>query len=201
MTAPRSSKNAELRIVSFTPAMADDLGKLFASDPSANACWCMWFITSVKDWQAAGADGNRAKFEALAVRSKEPLGLLAYQRGEPIAWCAVGPKERFARAVRTPTLKGHPTIEGETTWFVPCFFVRSDLRRNGITRALLERATSLAAQHGARLVEGFPFSGTRPRSSGDRQVGTEGVFEAVGFTAMHRPSDHRVVMRRSANKR
>ncbi|HEY6133603.1 MAG TPA: GNAT family N-acetyltransferase, partial [Rubrivivax sp.] len=173
--------NPRLQIRPFAAALAQDLERLFATDPSAHACWCMWFIGSVKDFHLAGAQGNRAGFEALARQSSEPLGLLAYEDGEPVAWCAVGPKQRFARAVRTPTLKGHVAAVVEPTWFVPCFFVRRDRRRAGITRAMLAHATALAATHGAGLVEGFPFASGRSHSGGDRQVGSEGVFAECGF--------------------
>lgn len=190
-----------LQIRPFSASMAGDLGRLFATDSSAAGCWCMWFITSVKDYHLAGAQGNRSKFEALARQSAEPLGLLAYEDGEPVAWCAVGPKERFARAVRTPTLKGHVASVMEPTWFVPCFFVRSDRRRAGLARALLADAKALAAAYGATLIEGFPLAAGRPRSGGDRQVGTEGVFSDCGFAPVHRPSEARVVMQLRLDRR
>ncbi len=50
-------------------------------------------------------------------------------------------------------------------------------------------------------MEGFPFSGNRPRASGDRQVGTEELFASVGFAPVHRPSENRVVMQRSVGKK
>jgi GNAT superfamily N-acetyltransferase len=190
-----SSPSEDLEIRPFRPELADDLAELFATDASANACWCMWFVTSVKDFHAAGPEGNRAGFEALARASDEPMGLLAYRGGRPVGWCAVGPKERFARAVRTPTLRGHAGAPGPT-WFVPCFFVRAEARRTGVTRQLLASAVAMAAEHGAELVEGFPAAGARPASGGDRQVGSEGVFAAQGFEPVHRPSAKRVVMRR-----
>ena len=201
MTTAAGPTDAEVEVRTFVPSMAEDLSKLFASDPSASGCWCMWFITSVKEYHAAGAAANRQKFEALALESKEPLGLVAYRRGQPIAWCAVGPKERFARAVRTPTLKAASAGPAEIAWFVPCFFVRSDHRRTGVTRALLKRAVELAFEHGAELIEGFPFSGNRPRASGDRQVGTEEVFASVGFAPVRRPSESRVVMQCRVRKK
>jgi GNAT superfamily N-acetyltransferase len=201
VTAAAGPSDAEVEIRTFVPSMADDLGKLFASDPSASGCWCMWFITSVKEYHSAGAAGNRQKFEALALESKEPLGLVAYLEGQPIAWCAVGPKERFARAVRTPTLKVASAGPAEIAWFVPCFFVRSDQRRTGVTGALLRCAVDLAIERGAELIEGFPFSGHRPNAGGDRQVGTEEVFASAGFAPVRRPSKCRVIMQCRARKK
>jgi len=187
----RSKSSFEIKV--FEPGLADDLAELFATGKSANFCWCMWFITSVKDHHAAGPKGNRAKFEALSRTEAEPMGLLAYQNGEAVAWCAVGPKDRYERAVHTPTMKGAPQ-SAEPTWFVPCFFVRNDMRRTGVTKELLKHAAILAAAHGAKLIQGFPASGNRPASGGDRQVGAESVFVEVGFAPVHRPSTKRVVM-------
>ena len=183
----------ELEVRSFHVDLVDDLARLFASDQSASNCWCMWFIDSVKDFHAAGPAGNRARFLSLAGSTAEPLGLLAYFAHEPVGWCAVGPKERYERAMRTPTLLGFVAPE-EPTWFVPCFFVHPKHRRGGVTKPLLERATSLAFENGAQLVLGFPASGSRPASSGDRQVGSEGVFASQGYQPVHRPSTNRVIM-------
>lgn len=185
-----------LQIKPFMPNLTADLAQLFGADQSANGCWCMWFITSVKDYHAAGSAGNRARFEQLARQSEVPLGLIAYQNDEPVGWCAIGPKERFARALHTPTLKGHVSCASARTWFVPCFYVRKDVRGTGITRALLARAVELASEHGATVVQGFPFAGSKRRSGGDTQVGVESVFASCGFEPSHRPSDNRVVMER-----
>jgi GNAT superfamily N-acetyltransferase len=190
------SRPAEFEVKRFHIGLSDDLAELLRSDASASSCWCMWFIDPVKDFHAAGSEGNRARFEALARAASEPMGLLAYSDGKAVGWCAVGPKERFARAMRTPTLRGYVTPE-KTTWFVPCFYVHPGHRRRGVTKLLLERAVSLAAEHGAELVAGFPTFGSRPASSGDRQVGSEGVFANQGFVAVRRPSGNRVVMQRA----
>lgn len=198
--SPMATSNlAEVEVKPFHIGLTDDLAELLATDESSSKCWCMWFIGSVKDFHAAGSEGNRARFEGLARSVSEPMGLLAYRAGRPVGWCAVGPMERFARAVRTPTLRGYATAS-EKKWFVPCFYVHPEHRRSGITRLLLERAVSLAAEHGAELVAGFPVAGQRPASSGDRQVGSECVFASVGFVSVHRPSGNRVVMQRAVGR-
>lgn len=190
---------AEVEVKAFDIGLSDDLAELLALDEPSSKCWCMWFIGSVKDFHAAGSEGNRARFEALARSAAVPMGLLAYRAGRPVGWCAIGPMERFARAMRTPTLRGY-AAPPEKTWFVPCFYVHPKHRRSGITRPLLERAVSLAAEHGAELVAGFPVTGQRPASSGDRQVGAEGVFVSAGFVSVHRPSGNRVVMQRRVGR-
>jgi len=77
---------------------------------------------------------------------------------------------------------------------VHSFFVRGDRRRTGITLKLLAAAVSLAKEHGATAVEGFPLSRAK-HSSQDPQVGSESVFTALGFRVIPSPSTGRVVMR------
>lgn len=113
-----------------------------------------------------------------------------------VGWCAVGPRRRYARAVRTPTFKGRDPNEDDAVWLVPCFFVHRDARRAGVSRALLEAAIRLAQEHGATAIEGFPYAGSKRRSGGDLQVGFEPLFASCSFSVARRPSGNRVVMRR-----
>jgi GNAT superfamily N-acetyltransferase len=174
-----------------------DLDILFGSDDVADRCWCMWFIIAVKDFHAAGRNGNRASLARLATESPTPVGLIAYDDGAPAGWCAVGPRARYERALNTPTLKGRDPAEDSSVWLVPCFFVRGDARRRGVSTALLDAAVRLAADHGAAAIEGFPLAGTKTRSGGsDFMTGVEPLFASSGFVPVRRPSDNRVVMRR-----
>ncbi|MGE5828405.1 MAG: GNAT family N-acetyltransferase, partial [Micromonosporaceae bacterium] len=116
--------------------------------------------------------------------------------GEPVGWCAAGPRSRYARALRSPLLAERDTAEDDSVWLVPCFYVRRDARRAGVTKALLEAAAALARQHGARAIEGFPQAGNTRRAAGDAYVGVEPMFAACGFTPTDRRTANRVVMRR-----
>ena len=171
-----------------------DLEQLFASEKSAKSCWCMWFIIAVKEYHQGGAAANEAKFKALAKSSAHPMGLIAYRDGEPVGWAAAGPRSRYARAVKTPTMKAIDQSENDDVWLVPCFFIRPDMRGQKITRALLEGAVKLARKSKASAIEGFPTAGSK-LGSADRQVATEHLFETCGFNAISRPSSNRVVMR------
>ncbi len=184
-------------IQAVTSDVLDDVERLFATDTVADACWCMWFIIPVKEFHAVGHEGNQAAFCALATRSDQPLGLLAYRDGEPVGWCAVGPRARYVRALKTPTYRGAAGDQDDDIWLVPCFFIRKDARRAGVSRVLLEAAVKLAQEHGATAIEGFPFSGPKRRSSGETQVGFEALFAACGFEVIRTPSPGRVVMRRA----
>jgi GNAT superfamily N-acetyltransferase len=156
----------------------------------------MWFISRVADFHEAGRDGNRQAFHELVERETDPLGLIAYRGTEPVGWCAAGPRRRYARVLRAPTLKKRNRDEDGLVWLVPCFFIREDARHAGVATALLTAAVDLARKKGAAAVEGFPLAGTKPRSGGsDFMTGVEDIFSAVGFQANVRPSDNRVIMR------
>ena len=173
-----------------------DLSALFCSNRYTDKCWCMWHIIAVKTFHAGGAEQNEARFRQLVESSPEPLGIMAYRAGKPAGWCAVGPRERYARAIRTPTYRTQDDDPREHVWLVPCFFVHQDIRGTGMSKILLNAAVSLAREHGADAVDGFPFTSEKRRSSSQIHVGFEAVFLACGFAPLRRPSASRVVMRR-----
>jgi GNAT superfamily N-acetyltransferase len=172
----------------------DDLSDLFCTDKGAAGCWCTWFIIPVKEYHAAGGDGNRARFCELVASSKQPPGLIAYLDDEPVGWCAVGPRSRYVRAIRTPTYKGRDPDEDDDVWLLPCLFVRKEARKSGLSEQLVGSAVRLAKECGAVAIEAFPYAG-RERRSKETQVGFEAVFARCGFAVIGRPSASRVVMR------
>ena len=177
------------------PELIDDLSSLFCSDATADKCWCMWFIRSVKEFHQVGHDGNKTSLIEIVKREKLPVGILAYHEGDPKGWCAVGPRERFVRGIKTPTYRTQDPDPFKKVWLVPCFFVREDARGLGLSQALLGAAVELAINYGAEAIDGFPIVSDKKRSHGEIQVGFEKVFLQYGFKVMRRPSKNRVVVR------
>jgi GNAT superfamily N-acetyltransferase len=173
----------------------DDLDTLFASSRTTAGCRCMWFIATAKQCQADWGEPNRSTFAALTAQSPDPVGLLAYRGDDPVGWCAAGPRSRYARALGSAHLKERDRAEDDSVWLVPCFYVRRDARKAGVTVSLLRAAVDLARSRGATAVEGFPLAGDGRRGAGDAFLGVEPLFAACGFTAVSRPSPNRVVMR------
>lgn len=99
-----------------------DLGRLLATDKGSAGCWCMWFIIRVKDYHAAGDGGNEAGFRALAASSRYPMGVVGYEDGELIGWCAVGPRSRYARAVHHAHLQRAQSGRGRSSLVGPLPF-------------------------------------------------------------------------------
>jgi GNAT superfamily N-acetyltransferase len=180
-----------------TGANVDELARLFDTSGTCTGCWCMFFLLSGKEFSAGWGEPNRRRFAEMAAATAQPVGLLAYAgRATASGWCAAGPRSRYARILRSPLMAGRDRAEDGTVWLVPCFFVRRDARRGGVTRALLAAAVDLAAANGATAVEGLPLTGAARHPAAEAYVGIEEVFDACGFTAVARPSPKRVLMRR-----
>lgn len=188
-------KPSEVEVKPMTTDLVSDAERVFALSSESVGCYCTWFIIPVAQYHAGGKSENRKLFVELAETSDQPIGLLAYVDGEPVGWCAAGPRSRFDRALRIPSFKGRDSSEDDSVWLVPCFNVRKQNRRQGVSGALLAGAVELAQRNGAKAIEGFPFA-RGAKLSRESMVGLEATFEACGFVASRRPSATRVVMRR-----
>ena len=188
-------------IAPVTARKLDDLADLFESNGSTRGCWCMAQIVTNREYHSGWYGENRRRFEALAHEEGVPMGLLGYDGNRPVAWCAVGPRSRYRRAIgpRNTMLKSRDPAEDSDVWLVPCFFVRVGCRRAGITGELLLAAVELASEHGAKAMEGFPLAADNP-SKADGYYGREGLFEGHGFTCIARPTPKRALMRRDLHR-
>lgn len=183
-----------MEIQPITAETIADFNRLMSCDASLEKCRCMWFIKPVAKFHQDAASGNGRDFADLVNSEDRPLGLLVYDGGEPVGWCATGPRSRYVRAIRTPTYQGRDPAEDEEVWLIPCLFVHPDARGRGVTRRLVERAVDLAKSCGATAVEAFPYAVNRKQNK-DTQVGFAQVFERAGFDVIRTPSKVRVVMR------
>jgi hypothetical protein len=141
-----------LTITPVTDDLIEDLGRLFSTDRVADDCWCMWFIIPVKEYHAAGHAGNRAALCEVVAQGGLPPGLLAFQAGEPVGWCAVGPRSRYVRALKTATYR-EAEAESDADAYGWCHVSSCGRReRGGVSRAP-EAAVELARKNGAIAIE------------------------------------------------
>ena len=124
------------------------------------------------------------------------MGVLASVWGEPVGWCASGPRSRYAAADggRSKILRDRERNEDGVVWLLPCLFVRAGFRGQGVTHALIRAVVELARHDGALAIEGWPITGS-DRGSADAFLGRERVFEDLGFTCVGRPTPQRAIMR------
>jgi GNAT superfamily N-acetyltransferase len=178
------------------PASPDrwrDIEVLAGSNGFYSGCWCVWWQTTAKEWDALGANGRRAMLQQSVTAGEEP-GLLAYRDGEPVGWVRVGPRDDQPRLQRSPKLK---PVDDTPVWAVTCFVVRRDARREGVGRALLDAALEHARSRGATHLEGVPIDTATSRAQGGAALytGVLSTFESVGFVEIARRGGRPIVRR------
>jgi GNAT superfamily N-acetyltransferase len=177
----------------ITPGRLDDLAELFGTTAVTRRCHCTWFLLRdperTRVWQAGD---SRTCFDRFTVEAPAPTGVLAYDGGTPVGWCAVGARSWYPRLEVAQAWRGGDP----DAWVVTCFYIRRQARHTGLSGELLEAAVALAAEQGAAVVEGAPRVAGVRTSTGDGYVGFESTFRACGFTVAGPPVGKRVLMRR-----
>jgi GNAT superfamily N-acetyltransferase len=182
--------------VEIHPATADrwkDLAQLFGPRGACAGCWCMWPRLRGGEYRRGLGTRNRNALRKLVQRPVAP-GLLAYVAGEPAAWCAIAPRSEYVRIENSRVMA---PLDDKPAWAVPCFFVRRDMRGKGLTLALLKAAMRFAAEHGARLVEGYPIDSKSRGADTFLWHGNARTFEKAGFREAARRSPTRPLMRKT----
>ncbi|HEX9440582.1 MAG TPA: GNAT family N-acetyltransferase, partial [Roseiflexaceae bacterium] len=181
----------DIQIQPLTPERWPDLERLFGERGACGGCWCMWWRLKRSQFDRQKGQENRRALKAI-VDSGETPGLLGYVCGEPIAWCAIAPREVYPVLERSRILK---RVDDEPVWSVVCLFIARPFRRQGITVLLLKAAVEYAAQYGARVVEGYPVEpSTTAMPAAFAWTGIASAFRNAGFTEVLRRSATRPIM-------
>ena len=184
-----------MQIRPLTPDLLPDLRRLFAADSVARGCWCLhWRIATAERKTIAAAD-RPARFAA-ETDGTVP-GLIAHDAQGPAAWVQITPRAQVPRFNQVPTAR--PAADTPAgTWALSCFFIRKDLRRQGLLTRLAQAACTHAAAHGATAVEA---AARRPGGSTAWGEGFTGLVPSLlkaGFAEIEERSPVRVLMRWSA---
>lgn len=150
-----------------------------------------WRLTSAQFDRGApgGGRANRDAMRAIVDGGRVP-GLLAYLGERPVGWVSVAPREEFGRVERSRVLR---PVDDRPAWAVVCFFVDRTARGRGVAAALLRAALGYAAEHGARIVEGYPVEAGKPAA--ESYTGVLSMFEGAGFREVARRGA-RAIMRK-----
>jgi GNAT superfamily N-acetyltransferase len=152
----------------------------------------MFFRQTQTQFEQQKGEANRQALRAIVVRGAVP-GILAYQGGKPVGWCAVAPRSEYSRLARSRLFQ---PLDDQPVWSIVCFFIARTHRRKGLTVALLGAAIDYARQQGARILEGYPVD---PSSTSSPDVfaytGTLSAFRRAGFQEVARRSPTRPIMR------
>lgn len=83
----------------FKPLSVSDweaFENLFGERGACGGCWCMYWRLKNKDYEKQKGLGNKNAIRT-AVEKKQPVGILAFENGKSIGWCAAAPREKYAR--------------------------------------------------------------------------------------------------------
>jgi GNAT superfamily N-acetyltransferase len=186
--ALETSRDSDIVCLPVTPERLADLDRFSRRNGKFRYCSCMrWRLTSTQ-YQRSTKESRVAALDEL-VRGRTPVGILAYIHNEPVGWCSVAPRESFAALERFRAL---PRLDTTPVWSIVCFFVSSQVRRQGTTLELLRAAIAYAGSHGATIIEGYPVE---PGPRLYTYMGAPSTFLAAGFTDVTPPGYTRTVMR------
>lgn len=124
----------------LTPARWADLERLFGPRGACGGCWCMWWRAARTQFVKRKGEGNRRALKRIVSAGGVP-GLLAYAHGQPVGWCAVGPRGNYPVLEPSRVLK---RVDKAPVWSLVCFFVAKPHRRQGLTTKLLRAAVKYA---------------------------------------------------------
>ena len=186
-----TSETADFQLRPLTPDRWRDFETLFGPSGAYGGCWCMWPRLRRKEFGAnSGAENKEAMRKA--VDGGEEPGLLAYSGGEPVAWVALAPRERYAHLEHSRTLK---RVDDQPVWSIVCFVVVKRVRGRGMMAKLLSAAVEHARRHGATIVEGYPVEPKGALSGYSGYTGIVSTFRKAGFVAVARRSQRQPIMR------
>jgi GNAT superfamily N-acetyltransferase len=188
----KSERRPSLKFHPLTEARWPDFEKLFGPRGACGGCWCMWWRLKRADYERQKGDGNKRAIKAL-VKAREVPGLLAYDGGRAVAWCALAPREQYPVLERSRILK---PVDEKPVWSITCFFVEKNYRKKGVTVELLRAAITYVKQQGGKIVEGYPVE---PKKGRMPEVfaftGLASAFKKAGFVECLRRSATRPIMR------
>lgn len=182
----------ELDVHPVTSGRWKDLAALFGARGACGGCWCMWWRLTRSEFEKRKGAGNRRALKKLVDEGAVP-GLIAYHRGEPVAWCSVGPRAAYGALGRSRVLA---PVDDLPVWSIVCFFVARPFRRRGLSFDLVRAAVAHAKDRGGAIVEGYPVE---PKKGITADVfaytGLAATFRKAGFVEVARRSETRPVMR------
>lgn len=196
MNSLKPPTSPTLQFHPVTPVRLPDLERFSAQHGKFRYCSCMRWRMSSADYQRSTKESRVAALTDLVCQDV-PVGVLAYLDGEPVGWCSVAPRERYAALERYRALpKEHwdnvPRLDAMPVWSVVCFFVDRNVRRQGVTLGLLKAAVAYAVSQGAKIVEGYPV---QPGARLYTYMGSPATFEKSGFRDVTPSGQERQVMR------
>ncbi len=184
----------------IAPATADrfdDAEHALTGGGDGRSCQCQWWTITNAEFQRASTDQRRDLLRDELGSDAPPPALIAYVDGEAAGWVRVGPRPAQIRISRTRDIAANTKLplDDPNVWAVTCFVVRREHRGKGLNPRLLKAAIDFAREHGARVIEAYPYdTAVATHASNELYRGILSVFEAAGFREVARPKPDRAIV-------
>ena len=180
----------------LTPDRFDDFVAVVGRS-GIGGCWCMYWTCPTSAAWGEGCKGgstapNRRAFHEL-VDAGPPPGLLAYDAGDPVAWCRVMPRTALPGLANSRHFKTDLDIDG--VWSLACFVVRRSHRGKGLTTVLTKAARDFVRASGGVILESYPWDTDQAKADSVVYTGLASTFTRLGFEVVQRRADHKPMMR------
>jgi len=172
-------------MVTFKPVTNrswQDFEKLFESKGAPGYCWCMVWRHVKEGGDRSSRQDKKESIKAY-IDQNIPVGILAYDKKEPVAWCSIAPRESYR------DLGGDKSLQN--VWSLTCFYIKKEYRDQGLVKKLIEEAVSYAKSKGAEYLEAYPVDANSPSY---RFMGFVPTFEKSGFKYKQKAGTRRNVM-------
>lgn len=186
-----SSKNT-YTFFPLTPSRWNDFEQLFGDRGACGGCWCMTWRVKKSDFDKQKGNGNKKAMKKIVTGGCEP-GILAYDHGQPVGWCAVAPREEFIRLEASRVLS---PVDDQSVWSVTCFFIVKEFRRKGLSTELLKAVIRYCKKKKVKIIEAYPaepYAENIPAAFA--WTGIPSAFLKAGFEEVARRSKTRPIMR------
>ncbi|MHA2295008.1 MAG: GNAT family N-acetyltransferase [Candidatus Hodarchaeales archaeon] len=133
-----------------------------------------------KQFNQVSTQARKKALQVLFVDESQIPGILAYIDDNPVGWCALSPRENYARLVKSRVIK---PVDDKAVWSLVCFFVHKNYRKQGVTKSLLQASIKLAKERGAPALEAYPIDIRQSEKVEETSayVGTVPMFKKAGF--------------------
>ena len=187
--ADMNPTEANIQFLPVTRSRWSDLEDLFESRGGPNHCWCMVFRSMPSTERRAGGPAKKRALSQM-VATESPVGILAYDGDEAVAWCSIAPLETYSN-LRTRKYVSDDS-DTENVWSIACFYIRRTFRGQGMTTRLIDAAIDYARDNGAKIIEAYPVDYDSPSYT---YMGRIGTFKALGFKEIAMAGTRRHIMR------
>ena len=166
--------------------------KLMGDKGGCGGCWCMSFRLPTAIYNENKFEGNK-QLQKENIAQKKHIGLIAFVEEEPIAWIALSPREELIKIENARSLK---RIDDKPVWSIPCFFIKKEFRRMGLSSKLIAGVIDYAKTKKIKTVEAYPAIpyGTK-MSDAFLWIGVLSSFEKNGFKVVRQNGKSKAMVR------